>query len=358
MKILYITNGITGSGGLERVLSVKASLLAEDFGYEVHLLGLNEINKKPFFVFSEVLKIHSIDVSGNSVQYISQYKKGIQHIVDEVMPDFISVCDDGLKGFFLPYIVHTKARWVYESHASVYLADKGKGVPLRRKLEHHIKQTLGKKFSKVILLTERNRKDWKLPHISVIPNPIPFEPSESANLKSKKVIAVGSFSFNKGYDLLLDIWKNIENDLSDWELHIYGKEVIKNLTYPAQQCGLRNIYFHEPILDIQSRYLQSSIFVLPSRSEGFGMVLIEAMNCGLPVISFNCPHGPADIISDRVDGFLIENGNIPAFVEKLEKLMNNQELREKMGAFGKIKSERYSVNIIIKQWDQLFKNLS
>ena len=99
MKLLYITNGITGAGGLERVLSVKASLLAEKFGYEVHLLSLNEIGKEPFFSFSDKVHRHSIAVSGNPIQYFLQYKNGIHKIVDEIQPDLISVCYDAIKVF-------------------------------------------------------------------------------------------------------------------------------------------------------------------------------------------------------------------------------------------------------------------
>lgn len=100
MKLLYITNGINGSGGLERVLSIKASGFAEKQGYDVHILGLNQGNEKPFYEFSPKIKFESILVAGNPLQYWKSYIKGIQNVVDEIQPDIISVCDDGLKGFF------------------------------------------------------------------------------------------------------------------------------------------------------------------------------------------------------------------------------------------------------------------
>lgn len=118
MKLLYITNGITGSGGLERVLSVKAALLAQKFQYEVHLLTLNETGKDSFFTFSKELHLHSIPVKGNPLKYFLGYKNGIQKAVDEINPDIISVCDDGLKGFFLPLLIKSNAKWIYERHVS------------------------------------------------------------------------------------------------------------------------------------------------------------------------------------------------------------------------------------------------
>ena len=357
MKLLYITNGITGAGGLERVLSVKASLLAEKFGYEVHLLSLNEIGKEPFFSFSDKVHRHSIAVSGNPIQYFLQYKNGIHKIVDEIQPDLISVCDDAIKGFLLPQIIKTKAKWIHESHASLLLGDQGSGVPFLKKIQHHLKQSLGKTFSKVILLTEGNRKEWQLNNMLVIPNPAPFETTQFSALQDKKIIAVGSYSFNKGYDLLLNIWERIENDFPEWELNIYGTDTQKNLQQLADKQHLKKINFHNPVSDIGAKYLESSIMVLPSRSEGFGMVLIEAMTFGLPVISFDCPNGPKDIISNNEDGFLIENGNTCEFAEKLKKLMMSENLRREMGKNATENVLRFSAKKIVQKWDEHFRSL-
>lgn len=357
MKLLYITNGIIGSGGLERVLSVKASMLAEDFDYEVHLLSLNEIGKQPFFSFSDKIHLHSIALSWNPLQYFLQYKKGIQKVVDEMQPDLISVCDDGLKGFFLPKIINTNAKWIHESHASLLLGDKGSGMPFIKKTQHQLKQVLGKRFSKVILLTEGNRKEWQLNNLKVIPNPTPFVATHFSTLQNKKIIAVGSYSYNKGYDLLLKIWEQIEKDFPEWEMNVYGRGTQENMKQVAENLYLKNIHFHDPVTDIGAKYLDSSIMVLPSRSEGFGMVLIEAMTFGLPVISFDCPNGPKDIISNNEDGFLIGNGNIEKFGAQLIKLIENPALRKEMGAKAKQNAQRYAAYTIVEQWDNLFKAL-
>lgn len=357
MKLLYITNGITGSGGLERVLAVKTALLVENFGYEIHILSLNENGKATFFKFSDKIKRHSIETSGNKLQYFFKYKNGIQKIVDEFQPEVISVCDDALKGFFLPKIIHTKAKWIHESHASFLLANKGKGVSLNKKIQHQLKQILGKKFAKIILLTEANKKEWTLKNLLVIPNPLSFESQEISSVKNKKIIAVGSYSFNKGYDLLLKIWSEIETKFPDWELNIYGRITKEKLQTEAENLNLKKIHFFEPVFDIQKKYLESSIFVLPSRSEGFGMVLIEAMSCGLPVISFDCPHGPKEIISNGKDGFLIENGNINEFSKKIETLINDENLRQEMGKTAKLNSKKFNAEAIVKCWDQLLKSL-
>lgn len=357
MKLLYITNGINGSGGLERVLSVKASMLADDYGYQVHILCLNDSHQNRFYNFSHQIHFHSIPVKGNLFAYLQSYRKGIRKVVKEVQPDVISVCDDGLKGFLIPKFINKRIPVIYESHASQLIANRGKGMSLNKKVQHSIKQILGNRFSYVIVLTQGNLKEWSLKNTMVIPNPLSFYPEKSSELKNKKVIAVGSHSYNKGYDRLIEIWNGIEKDFPDWSLEIYGKSANGKYENLANELNLRNINFYSPVSNIKEKYLDASVFVLPSRSEGFGMVLIEAMACGLPVVSFDCPNGPADIIKNNEDGFLIENGNIEQFSEKLKLLIRDFELRKKMGRAGKENVKRFSADQILKKWDELFREL-
>lgn len=349
MKLLYITNGITGAGGLERVLAVKASMLAERFGYEVHILSLNETGKTPFFEFSPKIIRHSIAVGGHALQYMKAYKKGIQKKVKEINPEVISVCDDGLKGFFIPKIVGTETPVIYERHASVLLNGS--------RVQHTVMKFMATGFAQLVVLTKGNLKEWNSRNTIVIPNPVSFYPEYSASLTSKKVIAVGSHSYNKGYDLLLTAWQNIEDRFPEWTLDIYGKSVDSRFQDLAASLGLQRVNFHQPAQDIETKYLESSVFVLPSRSEGFGMVIIEAMACGLPVVSFDCPHGPADIISHGSDGFLAENGNTAALAKHLEVLLNNSGLRQQMGSMGRETAKKYRPEMIVAKWDELFRNL-
>lgn len=362
MKLLYITNGITGSGGLERVLSVKASILAEQFGYEVHILSLNEEGQQAFFEFSPKIIRHSIAVGGNPMQYIKAYRSGIQQKVKEIEPDVISVCDDGLKGFFLPQILGNEIPMVYERHVSK-LIEKVEGqsrvVRLTSKVKFALMNRLAKSFDRFVVLTEGNIREWKLQNITVIPNPLPFYPAEPSALQNKKVIAVGKQSYQKAYDLLLRSWSQLPSSFNDWELHIYGKkDESLQLSTLAEELGIAaQVFFHTPTKDIEAQFLESSVFVLSSRFEGFGMVIIEAMACGLPVVSFDCPHGPADIITHGYDGFLAENGNTDDLAVHLAALMDDDALRSRIGTEGRETAKHYLPEVVVKQWDELFKSL-
>lgn len=264
MRLLYITNGINGSGGLERVLSIKASMLAEKYGYEVHILVLNQPEQKNFFSFSSAIHIHHIAASGNPLTYYRQYKKGLNAVVQNVQPDIISVCDDGLKGFMVPAIVSHQCPVIYERHASVRI-DEGQNAlsKLKNRVMYRLMQMRARTFDRFVILTEGNRTEWTGPNVAVIPNPIAGFPDRVAELNSPSVIAVGSQSYNKGYDRLLEAWRVAVAPNPDWQLHIFGKKnPAMKLDSLSATLGLSSsVTFHDPVADIEQQYLNASVMV-------------------------------------------------------------------------------------------------
>ncbi|MCG2431691.1 glycosyltransferase family 4 protein [Aequorivita xiaoshiensis] len=364
VKLLYITNGIHGSGGLERVLSIKASYLAEHYNYDITILSLNDL-KEPFYQFSPKIKFVSIDVSGNPLAYFLKYKRGIRDIIKSFKPDIISVCDDGLKGFILPQILKSKPPIIYERHASVSLnfntANKGFFQKLKNKFTYFLMRWAATKFDKFVVLTNGNLKEWKDGNLEVIPNPLSFYPKELLQKTKlpKTILAVGSHSYNKGYDLLLQSWKKVNEQFPDWKLMIYGKKnpECKLVELSNQLRISSSVTFNDPIPNIEEAYAKAAMLVLPSRSEGFGMVLIEAMAYGLPCISYDCPHGPGDIITNGEDGYLIENGNVDEFANRIIGLIQNPENLLQIGVKARRNVKRYLPEHIVDQWDKLFKTL-
>lgn len=363
MKLLYITNGINGAGGLERVLSIKASYLAEQYQYDVTILCLNNADKDPFYTFSNKIKMVSLAVGGNPIQYIAAYKKGIQHLVEQIKPDVISVCDDGLKGFFIPKIIGAKIPVVYERHVSKEIEVNASFSFLKKQLiqmKWRLMEQLASSFSKFVVLTNGNTMEWSsLSNMIVIPNPLSFYPKESSTLQNKKVIAVGKQGFQKGYDRLLAAWQLVNRKHPDWQLEIYGTISAEyRLEELSKSLGIGDsVIFYPPEKDIQSKYMDSSVYVMSSRFEGFGMVLIEAMACGVPCVSFDCNYGPADIISHNVDGMIVPNGDIAALANSIITLLSRGDLRINMGEKAKSNVKRFLPEVVVKEWDILFNQL-
>ena len=364
MKLLYITNGVHGSGGLERVLAVKASYLAEHLNYEVTILILNSDGEELFYKFSDKIKFYNINASGNVLSCFLSYRKGIKNAIKSVKPVIISVCDDGVKGLLFPVLFGKKIPVVYERHVSKQIEARTEHSSLFAKLKtiliFKLMELGGSQFDTFVVLTNGNLKEWSLTNLMLIPNPLPFNSMEKSLLNTKKVLAVGKQGYQKSYDRLLQIWKIVGEKFPDWILEVYGKrEPQLGLEKRVSEFGLKSkVYFFDPVKNIQEKYKDAAIYVMSSRYEGFGMVLIEAMSFGVPCVSFDCPHGPADIINDSENGYLVENGNIEDFANRLKQLMENENLRNQMGASAKENMKCYAPDVIVPLWDDLFKKLT
>lgn len=359
MKLLYITNGITGVGGLERVLSVRASYLADEYEYDITILTLNEIDKEPYYDFSDKIKFESIQVSGNPISYVYKYLSGIRSVIRRVLPDKVVVCDDGLKAFFLPSLFR-KITFIYERHVSNRVMFKDSDSFIKKmssKTQFFLMNRLSVTFQHFVVLNEGNKKEWKnQDNIKVIGNPLSFYPELPATLDNNKAIAVGKQSYQKNYDRMIRIWKEVTSKHSNWELHIYGKEDEKDKLYSLiEELELRsNVFLHAPTPDILEKYLDSSLYLMTSRYEGMPMVLLEAMSVGLPLISVDCPHGPKELIKDGYNGFLVDYEDDNSFFNRVVLLIENEELRKQIGENSRIMSNNYKIDNVASQWVKLF----
>lgn len=216
------------------------------------------------------------------------------------------------------------------------------------------------RLDRCVVLNENALLEWpELRNRRMIPDPLPLNLTAKSSLQLKRIVTIGRYSYEKGYDYLLKIWAIVEKRHPDWQLNIYGMgdptpyvKLMDELSINPHRCILNS-----SLVDVESEYLRSSILVHPSRTEGFGLVLIEAMACGLPVVAFDCENGPRSIISDGEDGFLIPTYDIGLFVYRLDLLMDDEALRKKMGERGMVKSQQYQISKIAEQWKQLFDEL-
>lgn len=360
MKLLYIVPNINNEGGVARVLSIKANYLVEKLGYEVHILTQNEGFYPLFYSFNSNIVFHDLPLKGNFFQFFNSFAKGLKTKIKAIQPDIVVVCDNGLKAYTIPFILKNRVPLVLEMHSSKFVEERElKNDFLTKVISNGIsllKKTGIKKYDQFVVVTSESIAEWEIDDTIVIPNPLWFASEKSGALENKKVIAVGRHTYEKGFDSMLLIWKKVVAKHADWILEIYGKASENiNLKLLAENLNISdNIAFYEPVQDIDKKYLEASFYLMTSRFEGFGMVLIEAMASGLPCIAYDCPCGPRGVISQNQDGFLIENGNESDYVKAIETLIENAALRRKMGKKAKLSSEKYNIDLIMDTWNQLF----
>jgi glycosyltransferase involved in cell wall biosynthesis len=214
-----------------------------------------------------------------------------------------------------------------------------------------------RKLDKFVVLTHEDRAAWpELKDVEVIPDPLSFVPNKISPLTEKRVIAVGRYHYQKGFDLLLRAWKIVEKECPEWQLAIFGQGDREPYLQLADELGLESerIRLYGPTSDILREYVNSSLFVFSSRYEGFGMVLVEAMACGLPVVSFACPCGPRDIVTDNVDGILVKKEDVKELAHHIIAIINDEKKRKTMSLEGQKKATTFQIDQIANRWQRLF----
>ena len=378
LKLVYITPALYMAGGVERVLTLKANYFAEHFGYDITIILTEGKDKPLFYSLSNKIKVINLNVGFEELWTCSfvkkvfvylkkqrQFKKALTKELMCIRPDitisllrreinFINDIKDGSRKIGELHVNRANYR-NFEANDSNFIKT------LFAKFWMHSLVAKLKKLNRFVVLTEEDKDAWpELKNIRVIPDPLSFLPTKYSELKERCVIAVGRYVYQKGFDLLLQAWSKIEKLYPDWQLVIFGdgdrtpyEKQMKTFGVDAKRCHLNG-----PTPNIQQEYVNSSIFVFSSRFEGFGMVLVEAMACGLPVVSFDCPCGPKDIVRDGEDGLLVENGNIDLLASSLSRLMNDETLRQSMSKAGLKNVQRFNIEQIAEQWRLLFESLN
>lgn len=374
-NIVFCTPALYMAGGVERVLTLKANYFAEQLGYNVTIILTEGKGKKNFYDLSPKIQLVNLDVNFEELWncsfikkifvYLKKQNEYKRKLISELMrlrPDitvsllrreinFLSSIRDGSKKIGELHINRANYRNFPSSQSNII-----KNIFAKFWSSNLLKHL--SKLDRLVVLTEQDRISWKeLSNVEVIPNPLPFPPSNISSQDSKRVLFLGRYSHEKGLDMLLDSWAIIESRNTNWTLDIFGEGNKEEYECQARKLGLINCHFHDRTDDVKREYSRSSILVCSSRFEGFGMVIAEAMACGLPVVSFDCPWGPRSIINHSIDGLLVPNGDVYAFADKLYELMNDDSMRKEMSVKAVNNISRFGIESICSQWKRLFESL-
>ena len=375
-KIAYCIPSLENSGGMERVLTIKANYLVDILNYDVYIIVTEDYSKQPFYKLSK--NVHLINLKVNfgdlwNYSFIKRvpifikkqriYKKRLTKALMTIKPDitdtlmrreinFINDINDG--SIKIGEIHNNKYHYRNFEKNDINLAKKIFAKYWMWSFHNKIKH-----LKRFIVLSSEDKENWSgLKNIIVINNPISFQTEKIAKLDNKKVIAVGRYTYQKGFDILIQAWKLVVNRHPYWSLNIYGNGNSQPYMILCKELGLtESCHLKKETNDIINKYLESSIFVLSSRFEGFPMVLPEAMSVGLPCVAFTCPCGTKDIINDGEDGLWVDNGNVKMLADKICYLIENETKRKKMGLNALNNIKRLNLKSIMEQWDSLFNEL-
>lgn len=376
MKIVYCLNSIRYTGGIQRVTVVKANALAEIEGNRVYVVVTD--NKEGVRVQELSPKVTLIDLDVNyytddwkSRLYVlkgiivkrREHKKKLTQVLNRINPDIVVSVGQSEK--YLLTSIRGNWHTVRELHYC---------TTYRKQLAYttfnRLMATVGdlydykykiRKYDSIVLLTNEDKEtNWNAnPRLSVIPNPVSFTTEEVSDLQNKRIIATGRLTEPKNFASLIRAFKQVADRHPDWILEIFGDGEQKTmLQQQIENLGLqKNVLLCGYSSNIQSEMLNASILVCSSLFEGFGLVITEGMMCGLPVVSYDCPCGPRDIISEGEDGFLVTVNDEAAMAERICRLIDNEKLRLQMGKAAKKKAQQYRLERIIPLWMDLFNKI-
>ena len=381
MKLLFIIDKMINYAGIERILSCKMNYIAEQTPHCVFLTTYDQQSKDLPFQLNENISYNPIHVPiplRNKMCFFSWLKAYIQArsqfmcqfkaLLNNIRPDIVicTVYSFQVLDIIINVCHKQGVKIIMESHTkgeTVMMANKFYYNRYLHKLillwDHHIMKSLHH-CTCVVTLTRQDVPFWQryTQRIEVIPNMLTITPKMVLDYGAKRVISAGRYMSEKGFDRLLKAWDLIIKKQRDWELYIFGNGDTKPYQEIANQLHLgESVHFMPATENIAEEFAKSSIYIMSSRYEGFGLVLAEAMSCGLPCVSFDCPYGPREIITDGEDGLLAEDGIIEELAKKLEQLMSNEELRIKMGAKAIQNISRYKPDRIMVQWINLFNSI-
>ncbi|GAA4785383.1 glycosyltransferase family 4 protein [Olivibacter ginsenosidimutans] len=343
--------------GGERVTATLANCLSEKD--EVHIISLYQGQPTPFFSFHSDIHIHVLHADRNiNPNFFAKLKRKWTELyrLKGVLKSLDLACCIGV-GSYPSTLLGILRRW-YPSAVSYWAWEHSNYFALSS-IWRYLRLVAYKKLTGVVCITQADAELYqrKFKRVVFIPNVIEPVTSIPDTHKKKQVLAIGALEKEKGFDLLIEAFSFVKKQAADWSLLLVGEgseaSFLQNM---VAEKGLQSfVEFLPNQKNLGSIFAQSSIYVLPSRREGFGMVILEAMSYGLPCISFDCPVGPASIIRHQENGLLVQAGDVHQLAQTIVCLLNDKPLQDKLVQAGFHSVQQYWPEQVVPIWLSLFK---
>lgn len=366
MKILYLTNQFYLHGGIEKMLSQKINYLIEEFDYDVVLCTSEHYDNPYVYPVSEKLKHIDLKINYNrSKSYFHPvnllrtmaHYKALRKTIKEEHPDVIVSVNFTPEQFFLPF-VEKQIPKVKEFHSSGVNLNPQQGIfgTFRKRLFK-----LFGKYDRLIVLNPDEKQYYPFDNVSVIPNFIKLSPQIDSSKKENTIIAAGRITPVKQFDHLIKAWNQIAIRFPDWQVKIFGdgdEQLQAELNQMITALQIPNIRLMGSTRHLKEEMCRATVYAMTSATECFPMVLLEAQAAQMALISYDCPHGPKNIITNTVTGILTPHNDIGKFANRLEELLKNTTDRKHMAQRAQKEVSVFSAPEIMSLWKTLFNDLT
>lgn len=377
MKIIYCTHSTCNPGGMERVLLNKVTYLSQLPGWKVAVVTTDQHQRPPFYPFPEKVRMTDLGINYSEdngkgawkkitgyLRKRKEHKRKLTALLLKEKPDIV-VSLYPSESSFIPDIKDGSKKVLELHYCKFFRLQYGRKGLLGwiDKLRTRQDEQIVRRFDKFVVLTNEDRGYWgNLPNIEVIPNAAMHVSDAYSDVMNKRVIAVGRLDYQKGFDRLVQAWQLVRHTgkFTDWKLDIFGqgewREMLQQMIDKAELQD--SVRLNRPTKQIGEEYVKSDMLVMSSDYEGFPMVMIEAMACGLPVVSFDYKCGPKDIIQPGINGLLVPNGDIQALADAMMKVMEDEAYRKMLSLNARKVVDTYSEQAVMSQWIRLFTSIT